>query len=165
MSQTTVSLDNALAVPGQIADVLGPRDVVTAVAYEDIPAGRIVALRSDGTVELPDDDSANLYGVALYQDTLEASLPVGDPTHKAGRPLPIMRMGKVWLSFSGGDKTKDGVANIHNDDADSTALAKRGMVTGSATSSNSIRAGTGLVEFEHTRGGSTLACVKVNFGL
>lgn len=165
MSQTSVSLDNAVAVPGQIADVLGPRDVVTAIAYEDIPAGRVVRLRSDGTVELPLDDSGTLYGVSLYQDTLEASLPVGDPVHKAGRPMPVMRRGKVWVSFSGGSKTQEGTANVHNDDTDATTLAKAGKVTGSAVSTNVIRAGTGKVIFTHTRGASDVACVEVAFGL
>lgn len=166
MSQTSMSMDPALAVPGMLADAFGPRDVVTAIAYEDIPAGRIVSLRaSDGKVQLPNDDSEGLYGVALYQDTREASLPVGNPVHKAGRPVPILRMGKVWCAFSGGSKTKDGVANIHNCDDDATALGKRGMVTGTATSANVIRAGTGLVEFCHTRGDTSIACVSVNFGL
>lgn len=97
--QTTMTVAPANGAAGMLYDD-GPRDVITRIAAEAIPFGRLVCIASDGTVELPDSagEVTGLdRGVALHDPTK----PTGEG-YAAGDPVPVLIAGKVWIEAESG---------------------------------------------------------------
>ena len=132
----TTLQDAPTAFAGLIADE-GPRDIISGVAYSPIPAGRFVRLRADGTYELPSDDTGIIDGVSVYDPLRMASYPQGNPPIQAGDVFGVMRMGRIYMDFSGGTQVVGAQATCK--DAAGT-LATQGMSSASATSANAVRA-------------------------
>lgn len=122
--QTTHSLDNTAVLSGMKWDNAIDQQIVSFVASEAIPAGRMVELAS-GMVRLPQatGQPSKIVGCALYQ----ASLPPGG--YAAGDVVAIMRRGKVVVDWSGTTQTPLALLNVHHS---STVATNRGKVTDAA---------------------------------
>jgi hypothetical protein len=80
---------------------VGPHDVISCIAQEDIPFGSYVRV-SGGNCELADDTgevTAGEGGVAMRVPTR-----VQGVGHKQGEIVPVMRQGRIWV------QTEEGVA-------------------------------------------------------
>lgn len=157
--QTSYNVDMQVAVPGMLTGI-GNRTIVSRVAYEEIPCGRFVRERADGTVELPSGDTGTILGVAVKSDGLERSYPSGSaPSYKAGELVPVIQRGTVYVAFSGGTDAALGTVNVKNDAA---TPADKGKATGTATAAGTIRALGSNVRFVKDIASATLALVDLN---
>lgn len=138
--QTSYSNDPSVAVPGLIADMSGA-DVVSCVAGEAIPFGRLVALNvSDGKVYLPKADADELYGLAVFVPTLMGTYPQGGNVIAAGDVVSVMRRGRAFADFDTGTQVLNGRPKVCNDVTAGAQAAKQGKITMGATSADVIRA-------------------------
>lgn len=129
MGQTTFSNDPTVALAGMLADAEHV-EVIHAIAAEEIPAGRLVVLNTDGKVELPQDTTlTKVMGVALYQSLK----PPG--AYAAGDSVPVMRRGKAWVTVSGTAPGDYVAANVrHASDDTNGEATDRGKLCITATS-------------------------------
>jgi hypothetical protein len=139
MSQTTYNIDPGAAKPGMLASDALDSTIITCIAHEDIPPGRFVALRSDGTVELPKSDTAKLLGVSMYVDTFQSTYPQGNAVVTAGKPFPVCRAGRIYASFTGSNQTNIGDLGAIRVCNDSATLATQGTVTDAAVAAGTVR--------------------------
>lgn len=136
MPQTTYTNDNAIAIAGMIADTSDPHTIETFVNGEGsaLPAGLLVTIKSDGTVELPKATSSTVnavVGVTVY----DASAPPGGAA--IGGLVQVMRKGKIWAQYHGTVPANFAAPNVmHASDNTGSELAFRGMVTATATSTS-----------------------------
>lgn len=158
MPQTTYAVDNAVAVPGMIADN-GNVDIVSHTANEDIPMGRAVAIRTDGTVELPKSDTAKLCGVSVYKDTLMGTYPQGNPVIKQGDSVAVLRRGRVFADFKTGTQVQLGHPSVMND---TSTAADQGKFTAAAPSAGTVRPVLSDAVF-FTKRTDSLALVEIDF--
>lgn len=157
MSQTTYAYDAAQAVAGQKADSGEDYHVESVVASADIPAGRFVKIdRTTDKVALPDDTDNEIFGVALYVDTLVG----GSAIHKAGTVVPVLRKGRVWVDCQAGTMTAGLPVRVHLDDAG--APTHQGKATGSAASADVISPDLEGVKFGRKSASATLKVVELN---
>lgn len=136
MSQTSYSLDSVAAIPGQLYDANLPgNDIVSYVAQEDIPAGRMLNLRTDGRVELTKSASLGVVaGFSIYKPFQKATA-IGAPgfTYKAGEVVPVMRKGRVYVELTGAAPTAGVALNVNSN---ATAAADLGKMTITAAGAN-----------------------------
>lgn len=122
MPQQTYSLDTGRALPGQPVD---PRvKVGKYAASEDIPAGRMVALHTDGTLRLYRSGDKML-GISIYRSSKDPG------TYVAGDLVPVLREGSIYAEFIGTAATDLVTANISGS---TTIATDRGKLTDAAVS-------------------------------
>jgi len=153
--QTTHSLDNTAVLSGMKWDNASDQQIVSFIASEAIPAGRMVELAS-GMVRLPQatGQPSKIVGCALYQ----ASLPPGG--YAAGDVVAVMRRGRVVCDFTG-TQTQLATLNVSHS---STVATNRGKVTdaaGAATAGSEIADGLSIVCFKDP-GVSGLTVAELN---
>lgn len=160
--QTTYSLDSAIGLPGQLAD-LNEKSVESFVAAEDLKPGMLVTLDT-GSAELPKDTIlGKTLGIVLLHDVLPQTL-AGEVFYPAGTVVPVLRKGKAFAQYSGGTQVQKGAANVKHASDDTLGNAQhRGKITGSATSTTAGAevSATSLV-FDRNTGLSDLCVVEVN---
>lgn len=129
---TSYTLAPDAGVAGMIADFSSPQNVVSALANEAIPFGRIVELTatsdpgSPWTVQLPQGVTlGKVLGVAVYDAT---HLPGG---YAIGEMVPVLRRGKIWIEYTGGTQLALTALNVLHS---STIATNRGKATMTATS-------------------------------
>ena len=131
--QTAYSYDASRAVAGKVADN-GPNDIITRLAATSLPMGVVVRFTKDATgeVELPTDDTGIIAGVTCYDPMTMQSYPSGSNVITAGRPVAILKRGRVWA-------VTDGTSMPTTPYAAANVVDATGLVTGSATSSGVVR--------------------------
>ena len=140
--QLTHTLDNVAVLSGMKWDNAQGQEIVSFIASEAIPAGRMVELAS-GMVRLPQatGQASKIVGCALYQ----ASLPPGG--YAAGDVVAIMRKGKVVVDFTG-TQVQFAATNVSHS---STVATNRGKLTDAAangTAGTEIADLTGLIIYK-----------------
>jgi hypothetical protein len=142
MSQTTITDDPIVAVPGMLAD-FRESFVTSYIANEAIEAGKFVRVRADGKIEVPTDDTGSLVGIVLYNDTKESSYPQGSANYVAGDVVPVVRYGAVYAQFvtGSGAQAPLGAAQLSN----GATVADRGKITSAVAAANSVRTLAGRV--------------------
>ncbi len=105
MAQLTYEIDMTQAIEGMLVDNSMQKDTVSRVASSALPCARLLV--TDGSTaldgrgaKLPDADwSANLgavEGVLMWDPSREKD-PVTGNNFAAGVPLPVLRVGRIWV--------------------------------------------------------------------
>ena len=103
MSQTSYSIDiGAVAFEGQLADI-SKKDVISAIATEDVKYGRAVAISGDYPKHLgalPTADTDFIGGISVADQNRAQDPGVTDPTYKAESALGLVRQGRVYVKLA-----------------------------------------------------------------
>lgn len=101
MSQTSYSLSMSTAVAGLPGDAAGAPQVIDSYAnpVDEIAFGCAVQQVSgdDSAIELPDNGSAIIRGVAVRDLAEENGSAGADNTFPVNSAVPIMKKGKIWV--------------------------------------------------------------------
>lgn len=160
MSQTSYTLDHAVAYAGQIADVWLGTDVSSYPAGEVIPPGRMCEVVA-GVARLAqstgDGSADNLIGVSIYK---AMAVPGG---YQIGDMVPCLRKGRIWVDFVGTGATELEAARYKHA---SVTATDRGKFTDAAAASGADAEVSGVVGVFRNRpagpGGSpAIACVDL----
>lgn len=165
--QLTVAENPPVAVAGLLADDYPGADIITAIAEEDIPAGRVVVLGTGYVDGRPQAKLATgstlgvMLGISKYSPTAGHRDPTtpGDfstvpPLYRAGDVINVVRRGRVWADLVGSAVTAKGTKlNVRT-----TAGADKGKLTVTAADTNNVA--TGLVSGRPSV--STLIQVDIN---
>lgn len=156
MSQTTITDDAVVAVPGMLADAREAL-ITTYIANEVIEAGKLVRVRADGKIEVPTDDTGSLVGVTMYQDTKESSFPQGSANYAAGDVVPVLRYGAIYAQFvtGSGAQAPLGACQLSN----GATVADRGKITSAVAAANSVRTLAGRILYIRAVASPTNLCL------
>lgn len=142
MPQSSYPLDITAATSGQVVDAR--KWSGRYIASEDIPAGRVVALHTDGQLRLPRSGD-KILGVTPYRASMD---PGG---YKTGDQIAVLREGQAWVETNGAAPTATALQNPKLY-ASTTIATNRGKVT-----SDAVNAGAGVEVVALTPG---VECVK-----
>lgn len=132
----------AKAIAGQLDTKHGESDILSCVAGEDIPYGRVVEWdATNRVIVLPKSTTlGSIVGISLYPVTNDSTILTGTLTtnafgYKAGQVVPVLRRGRVNAEVTGTAGTELAAANVAHASTDgSSNLRNRGKLTASATS-------------------------------
>ena len=105
MSQLNYETDMTQAIEGMLVDNSTQKDTVSRVAAAALPCARLLVTDGSASLDgrgakLPDADwSANLgavEGVLMWDPSRVADPTTGD-NFSAGVPLPVLRVGRIWV--------------------------------------------------------------------
>lgn len=163
MSQTSYTLDHAVAYAGQIADVWLAQDLTSFPASEVIPAGRMCEVTA-GKARLAQSTTQDVVagvgvgGVSVYNAMAIAG------GYQIGDMVPLLRKGRIWVDFVGTGATELEDAKYKHF---SVTATDRGKFTDAASAAGADAEVSSIVGKFRDRpagpGGSpAIACVELN---
>lgn len=161
--QTSFSEFAAEAFAGQQADVQDSF-IASYICSEDVPAGRVLELNTDGTVRTAQGTGAGLplAGVSVLKTAASSTAPLAtNVSYKSGDVVAVMRRGRIWAAFNGGSPNPGDSLNVKHS---STVATHRGKVTGTTTSSSSgVEIANAYVQLQKLNSAGDLALIDVNY--